>query len=251
MAYYTFLSLLPLLLLGGFVLGTISVANIELRESLSAAIERLLPGAQGEDLVLQIINSRSAFGVLGGLTLAYAGSGCLGAVTASLNRMWSVESRRNPLGQKVLNFCVVLLVGIVLLGSVTATVWAAYVTRMLLGNSTVIAGWIELVASPLALLCALLLLYKMLPATRLSWVSQVPGAIFGVAGVEALKRAFAVWAEHSAGVSALPRSLISTVLLLVWMGLFAQVVLYGAAVNVVLSKRRRGLPVMPGKQTGP
>ena len=35
------------------------------------------------------------------------------------------------------------------------------------------------------------------------------------------------------------------VLLLIWLGLFAQLVLYGAALNVVLDRRRHRLPLLP------
>src|SRR6266511_121371 len=92
---------------------------------------------------------------------------------------------------------------------------------------------------------AQLLLYRLLPARRHSWLSQVPGALVGAIGVDLLKRAFALWTEPSAAVSALPRSLLSVVLLLIWLGLFAQIVLYGAALNVVLDRRRHRLPLLP------
>src|SRR6266511_3846432 len=94
-------------------------------------------------------------------------------------------------------------------------------------------------------LVLLLLLCRLLPARRHSWLSQVPGALVGAIGVDLLKRAFALWTERSAGVSALPRSLLSVVLLLIWLGLFAQIVLYGAALNVVLDRRRHRLPLLP------
>ena len=58
-----------------------------------------------------------------------------------------------------------------------------------------------------------------------------------------LKRGFDYWASHSAGIGALPRSLVSVTLLLVWLGFFGQLILYGAALNVVLDRRRRGEPI--------
>jgi uncharacterized BrkB/YihY/UPF0761 family membrane protein len=38
---------------------------------------------------------------------------------------------------------------------------------------------------------------------------------------------------------------VSVVLLLVWLGFFGQIILYGAALNVVLDRRRNGLPILP------
>jgi uncharacterized BrkB/YihY/UPF0761 family membrane protein len=91
----------------------------------------------------------------------------------------------------------------------------------------------------------LLLLYRLLPARRHSWLSQVPGAVFGGVGFYLLKRGFDFWASHSAGIGALPRSLVSVTLLLVWLGFFGQLILYGAALNVVRDRRRRGEPIFP------
>jgi uncharacterized BrkB/YihY/UPF0761 family membrane protein len=95
-------------------------------------------------------------------------------------------------------------------------------------------------------LFVLLLLYRFLPARRQSWLRQVPGAVFGAVGFYLLKRGFDYWASQSAGIGALPRSLVSVVLLLVWLGFFGQLILYGAALNVVLDRRRRGEPILPG-----
>ena len=246
MAYYTFLSLLPLLLIAIFFLGTLSQGNIELRETFIDAFERVLPGIEGNEIIDQLIRSRVSFGVLGVLTVAYAGSGFVGSLTACLNRMWNVAAGRNPLSQKLVNLAVVLLLGVVLLGSVAATVWVGYLTRVLLGSPEAqTARWIELLASPVSLFAVLLILSRMLPARPLTIRSQVPGAVAGTLGVELLKRGFTYWAHHSAGMGALPRSLFSFVLLLAWMGFLGQVILYGAALNVVLERRRRGVPLAP------
>jgi uncharacterized BrkB/YihY/UPF0761 family membrane protein len=134
----------------------------------------------------------------------------------------------------------------VLLGSAGLTIWIGYAARAVLGNDAgPLLRLVNTLASPVSMLVLLLLLYRLLPARRHSWLSQAPGAVVGAAGVELLKRGFALWTERSAGVSALPRSLLSVVLLLIWLGFFAQLVLYGAALNVVLDRRRRRLPLMP------
>jgi membrane protein len=249
MAYYTFLSLLPLLMVAGFALGAVSGSNPGIQSALATAVERLFPGIQGREALDQLIRARVAFGVVGVMALAYGGSGFVGALTACLNRMWSVETGRNPLGQKVLNLGIVLLLGVTLLGSVGLTIWVAYLTRHAFGtDEETLPRVIELVASPVSLFLVLLLLYRLLPARRLTWRGQLPGAIVGAAGIEGLKRGFTFWTQHSTGVEALPRSLLSVVLLLVWLGLFGQLILYGAALNVVRERMRKGLFPNPTPQ---
>ena len=237
MAYYTFLSILPLLLVAGFVAATLSSGSIHIRGALASAIERIAPALEGPQILSQLIDARAGFGLLGLISVAYAGSGFIGALTASLNRMWRVEGGRNPFSQKLLNLGFVALLSVVLVGSAGATLWVSYLAEAAFGAGA--HGGvrvIELLGAPLSMFALLLLLYRLLPARRISWRSQIPGALLGTLGIELLKRAFAFWAAHSAGIGALPRSLFSVVILLIWFGFFAQVVLYGAALNVVLAE---------------
>jgi membrane protein len=234
-----------LVMVASFVAGVISSSSREAQTTLANALDRIFPG-EGAELLDQLFGAKVALGVFGLLALAYAGSGFAGAMTACLNRMWSVSSGRNPFGQKVLNLTVVILLGVVLLGSTLATVWVGYVAEQVFDERAAPAlRTVDFVAGPFSVLVVLLVLYRLLPARRLSWRGQVPGALFGTVGFEVLKRGFALWAGNSAGISALPRSLLSVVLFLVWLGLFGQLILYGASLNVVLERRRRGEPLFP------
>ena len=245
-AYYTFLSLLPLVLVTAFVLGTVSNANAGVQDVLIRALEQLLPGIESREIIDQLIRSRGAFGMLGLVTAVYAGSGFVGSLTAALNRLWDVPAGRNPLGQKLVNLLIVLMLGVVLLGSISLTIWAAYLTRIALGEGAAAPTHaLEIIASPLSLFAVLLAVYRFLPARRLTWKSQIPGAVFGALGIEALKRAFTFWTQHSAGIAALPRTLLSVVILLIWLGLFSQIVLYGAALNVVRDRKNKGAALGP------
>jgi membrane protein len=202
-------------------------------------VESIAPALEGPQVLNQLIDARIGFGVLGLISVAYSGSGFIGALTAAMNRMWRVEAGRNPVGQKLVNLGFVALLSVVLVGSAGATLWVSYLAEEAFGaGAAPVVRLVELVGAPLSMFTLLLLLYRLLPARAITWRSQFPGALLGAAGVELLKRAFAFWAWHSAGIGALPRSLFSVVILLIWFGFFAQVVLYGAALNVVLAERR-------------
>jgi membrane protein len=254
MAYYTFLSLLPLLMVAAFVLATFASPEPEARPAVADALNQVFPGIGADvfnEVIDQVIANRAALGVFGLLSVAYAGSGFVGSMTACLNRMWRVPSGRNPVGQKIVNILIVTLLGIVLLGSALLTIWvSATAQRTLeLEPTSPVISMIEEVAGPASMGLVLLLLYRLLPARRHSWLSQIPGAVFGAVGFYLLKRGFDFWASNSAGISALPRSLVSVTLLLVWLGFFGQLILYGAALNVVLDRRAHGeeiLPTLPG-----
>jgi membrane protein len=252
MAYYTFLSLLPLLMVVAFVLATFASPEPGAREAVAEALNQAFPGVGTdvfEGVISQVVQNSAVLGVFGLLSTFYAGSGFVGSMTACMNRMWGVPSGRNPVGQKLVNILIVMLLGLVLLGSALLTIWvSATAQRTLeLESTSPVLSMIEELAGPSSMLVVLLLLYRVLPARRHSWLSQVPGAVFGGAGFYLLKRGFDFWASHSAGIGALPRSLVSVTLLLVWLGFFGQLILYGAALNVVLDRRHRGEPILPDR----
>ena len=250
MAYYTFLSLLPLLMVAAFVIATFADPEPEARAAVAEALNQVFPGVGTdvfEGVINQVVQNSAALGVFGLLSVAYAGSGFVGSMTACLNRMWQVPSGRNPVGQKIVNILIVMMLGTVLLGSALLTIWvSATAQRTLeLESTSPVISMIEELAGPASMLVVLLLLYRFLPARKQSWLRELPGAVFGAVGFYVLKRGFDFWASHSAGVGALPRSLVSVTLLLVWLGFFGQLILYGAALNVVLDRRRQGEPIFP------
>ena len=249
MAYYTFLSLLPLLMVAAFVIATFASPGPDARATVAEALNQAFPGVGTEvfvGVIDQVVQNSAALGVFGLLSVAYAGSGFVGSMTACLNRMWKVPAGRNPVGQKVVNILIVMMLSMVLLGSALLTIWVSATAQetLNLGPTSPVISMIEEVAAPASMLIVLLLMYRLLPARPHSWLSQIPGAIFGGVGFYLLKRGFDLWASHSAGIGALPRSLVSVTLLLVWLGFFGQLILYGAALNVVLDRRRRGEPIM-------
>jgi membrane protein len=253
MAYYTFLSLLPLLVVAGVAIVSIAkltVSGPNPQQTVAEALNQVFPGIGTEvfdEVIRQVTQNTAALSVLGLLSIAYGGSGFIGAMTACMNRMWGLETGRNPVGQKLLNILIVVMLGTVLLGSALLTLWVSATAQATLniGPANPVIRMIEEVAGPSSMAVVLLLLYRLLPARRHSWASQIPGAAFGGVGFYLLKRGFDFWAGHSAGIAALPRSLVSVTLLLLWLGFFGQLILYGAALNVALDRRRRGLPVLP------
>src|SRR4029453_7020313 len=225
MAYYTFLSLLPLLMVAAFVIATFASPGPDARATVAEALNQVFPGIGTEvfeDVIDQVVVNRAALGVFGLLSVAYAGSGFVGSMTACLNRMWKLPSGRNPVGQKIVNIMVVMLLGSILLGSALLTIWVSATAQRTLDRFGVprtssVISIIEEVAAPASMTGVLLLLFRLVLAGP----------------------------ARAAGVCALPRSLLSVTLLLIWLGFFGQLILYGAALNVVLDRRRRGEPILP------
>ena len=153
MAYYTFLSLLPLLMVAAFVIATFASPGPDARATVAEALNQVFPGIGTEvfeDVIDQVVVNRAALGVFGLLSVAYAGSGFVGSMTACLNRMWQLPSGRNPVGQKIVNIIVVMLLGSVLLGSALLTIWVSATAQetLNLGPTSPVISMIEEVAAP-------------------------------------------------------------------------------------------------------
>src|SRR4029453_13946708 len=128
MAYYTFLSLLPLLMVAAFVIATIADPDLEAPAAVAEALNQVFPGIGADifkDVIDQVVQNSAALGVFGLLSVAYAGSGFIGSMTAFMNPMGQVPTGRNPVGQKLVNILIVMLLGTVLLGSALLTVWVS------------------------------------------------------------------------------------------------------------------------------
>src|SRR6266498_579267 len=89
MAYYTFLSLVPLLMLAAFVIGTLARSDAQVSNTVSSAVAQLLPGVQGRDVVNQLIGARVAFGIFGLVSVGYAGRAVFGSEAGPLVRLLS------------------------------------------------------------------------------------------------------------------------------------------------------------------
>ena len=95
MAYYTFLSLLPLLMVVAFVLATFASPEPGAREAVAEALNQTFPGVGTdvfEGVISQVVQNSAVLGVFGLLSTFYAGSGFVGSMTACMNRMWGVPS---------------------------------------------------------------------------------------------------------------------------------------------------------------
>ncbi|HEY7606436.1 MAG TPA: YhjD/YihY/BrkB family envelope integrity protein, partial [Actinomycetes bacterium] len=78
MAYYTFLSLLPLLMVAAFVIATFASPGPDARATVAEALNQVFPGIGSEvfdEVIDQVVANKAALGVFGLLSVAYAGSG--------------------------------------------------------------------------------------------------------------------------------------------------------------------------------
>jgi YihY family inner membrane protein len=234
LAYYGFLSLFPLMLVFVTVLGYALANDPALRQDVIDATVAQFPvlGSQVANSISTIQGSGLGLlvGILGTL---WGGLGITQSAQDAMNSVWNVPRKIRP------NFWLRLARGLgSLLLVVTGVLLATALAQLRVAWPGVLGRLIPLAGSLLLNLLLLVVLFQVLTGIRLRWRWLLPGAVLGGVGWSVLQ---------TLGVSIVNRQLEQAnliygvfaivIVLLSWLYLSAQLLLYSAEVNVVLARR--------------
>jgi membrane protein len=231
-AFQSFLSLFPLLLVLIAVIGLLARSEVDV----GGAIIRNL-GLSGEaaktvtNAIATAAKNPKATGPIGLAGLLWSGLGLVDAFQYALDQVWQVEAR--GIKDKV--------VGMLWLGGAVVLFVAASAV-------TTVVNWLPGYAAALGIAAGLVVnfalwmwTFKVLPNRKLPWRALVPGALVGAVGMEALKVAGAIYVPRAvASSSALYGTLGVVLAVLAWLFLFSRLVVYASVVNVLKWEARVG-----------
>ena len=241
--YFGFLSFFPILALAFSVVGFIAVAYPDARDSLVTAIEQLFPGiisSNGEPgtiSVSDIESAKTAAGIIGFVTLLYAGLGWLSGLRTALEDVFGVprSSQPNFVMGKLTDLMVLAVIGTVMILSVGISGTVTGLADKILSAIGLSDVWI---GSPL--LWTLGFLLGLAASTLLFWVMfrllanpDLPsrplwqGAFFGAIAFELLKLLVVNVIGVLGGSPFAPLALAIT--LIVWINYCSRLVIYGAS----------------------
>jgi YihY family inner membrane protein len=234
LAHYGFLSLFPLLLVFLTLLGYALANDPELQQAVIDTLARQFPvlGSQIEKSISTINGSGVALavGVLGTL---WGGLGITQSFQDAMNDVWNIPRRQRP------GFLWRLARGLVALLLVAGEVVGATVLAQLGIAGPGLLGRVDLLAGSFLLnLLLLLVMFQVLTGTRLRWRWLLPGAAVGALGWSVLQTVGVQVVNHQLERANLLYGVFAVVLVLLgWLYLSTQLVLYAAEVNVVLARR--------------
>jgi membrane protein len=250
-AYFGFLSLFPLLLLGLSVVGFVLAANPGLREEVAEGLTRAIPGLEslvGRNLEA-LIESRAGAGVIGLAALLWTGSGVVGAGRNALLRIFREERIQSGVRLKAWLLGVTVGVGaLALTATGLSTVATGIDARGPLGVVLRVLGILMAVLLDLVLF---LVAYRVLLRRRPPWAALLPGALFGALAWSVLKVVGTWYAEYTVSSSeSVYGTFAATVGVLVLLYLAGRVFVYGAELNAVLIEEGGGGPMDRGHGDG-
>src|SRR4051794_1591099 len=241
--YFGFLSFFPLLALGFSVVGYISGAYPDARDHLVTAIEEIFPnivtenGAGNTISLHEIEGAKTAAGIIGLVTLLYAGLGWLSGLRNALEAAFQVPKRKQPnfVVGKLIDLGALIVIGLILIVSVgiEGVIEAAadsLVAAVNLDETSIGKPLIWTIGVLLGVVASTLLffvMYRMLGRPQISSRAVWQGAVFAAIAFEVLK-IIVVNILGSVGGTSIA-SLAIAVTLVVWINYFARITVYGAA----------------------
>lgn len=228
-AYYSFLSIVPLLIVGVTV--ATSLAGETVAEQTLAITETFLTPDAGELLTDAILDSsgRGSVTVVGLGVLVWSGLRVFRGLDIAFSRIYG-DRETAPLPTQILRATLVAV-------AITLAVGVAVGVVTALGMFT---GPVITVLGPVSLVVVLPMvffpLYYVFPSTDVSIREAIPGSVFAAGGWSLLSLGFGVYASYAGGFQ-LYGVLGGVLLLLVFFYFGGLVLLLGAAFNVSIADR--------------
>jgi membrane protein len=242
-AYFALLSFVPLLFL------TVSLLSLTGRADESSylvtELKRAFPGSSVSSIVhtvRQIQDHATALGVIGGAALLWTSLSLFSVLESAFNIVYGQPNRSFLRGKLLavglmLLSLVTLFVGL-LIGSFGFELLKRYAGGV--ADNSYVAYALSVAASLLAVFVFLVAVYYLLTNVEHSFADVLPGAVVSAVALEASFQVLPVYVRFSSNVVAL-KAFGGPALLLVWLYVMANVIVFGAEVNWRLSDRRRAV----------
>src|SRR5262249_50591375 len=190
-------------------------------------------------LVHNVQDNATTLGIIGGVGLLWSSVSLFSALESALNIVYGLPNRRFLRGKGL---------AAALMSSMIVTLFASLVVGALgvsylqhnfsFANSSGLAYLVSVGVSTLGVLLFLLAVYRWLPNTAVSLREALPGAMLGAVALELSFQVLPVFVRY-ADVNVTLRTLGGPAILLLWLYVMANVLVFGGEVNWWWRERRQ------------
>jgi membrane protein len=257
LAYYTALSLAPLLLLIVGVVGLV-LDRQQVATQLATQLEGLM-GQAGRELVTSILTTTSPQGsllatVIGLVTLFIGATAVFGELQATMNLIWEVQPAPTSgvwagiwawLRERIFSLAIVFALAFLLLVSLVISAALAGAAALFQGPEQVVLSHVlEIAVSLLVLTFVFALLYKYVPDAEIGWRDVWLGGLITAVLFTLGKTAIGFYLGQ-ASVGSAYGAAGSMVVLLVWVYYSALIMFFGAEFTHVWATRHGDVTPQP------
>ncbi len=256
-AYYALFSLFPLLLVLISAASSI-LADEEALQVVIELFERVLPISAdlARESIEQALAARGTVNIIAGLGLLWSATGVFTAMYRAVNKAWGNPKSRLFLKEKLFGLAVVLIVGLILLGTTILSTAASVLQRW----DGTIFGWqpfsrpemaalwgnLSTFVPPVISVVTFIILYRTIPLNRVSWRDVWLGGLIAGLIWEAARQIYAWYLANVATHSLIYGSVGVIIGFLLWAYLSAMILLIGAEFTAQHTAwRKAGRPVEP------
>jgi membrane protein len=242
-AYFALLSFVPLIFLALSLLGLAHRA--EASSFFIRELKHAFPGTSLDSiikLVRRVQDNAAALGIIGGIGLVWSSLSFFSALESALNIVYGLPNRRFLHG-KLLAAVLATSVLVTLFASLVVGAFGFTVLKHHLGgfaDSGALAYAVSIAASLLGVFAFLVATYRWLPNTPMRFREALPGAVAGAIVLEASFQALPVFVRF-ADVNVTLRTLGGPAILLIWLYVMANVIVFGGEINWWWRERLREL----------
>jgi membrane protein len=242
-AYFALLSFVPLVFLTLSLLGLTHRA--EASDFFIRELKHAFPGTSLDSiikLVRRVQNNAAALGIIGGIGLLWSSLSLFSALESALNIVYGLPNRRFLRGKGI---AAGLMASVLttLFASLVVGAFGVSVLKHNLGafaDSPALAYAVSIGASLVGVFVFLLAVYRWLPNTHIQFREALPGAITGALVLEASFQALPVFVRF-ADVNVTLRTLGGPAILLIWLYVMANVIVFGGELNWWWRERQKEL----------
>lgn len=234
-AFFLFLSLIPMLMLFCSLIPYTPLSEA----GLMSVVTKIMPDSM-DALMIRVISdvynkSIGVISVTAVITLWSAGKGIL-ALMRGLNAVYNVEEERNYLALRIIASFYTMLILILMLLSLVFLVFGNFLAEILENRIPQTVYLFEVLFRCRALFIWLFvtvviaLIYAYVPARKLHFRKQLPGAAVAAAGWNSVTWAFSVYIDKFNGFNMYGR-MAAVIVLLLWLYVCMYIVMTGAVLN--------------------
>ena len=240
-AYFALLSFVPLIFLALSLFGLAHRAQAS--DFFIRELKHAFPGTSLNSiikLVRRVQDNAAALGIIGGIGLIWSSLSFFSALESALNIVYGLPNRRFLHG-KLLAAALAISVLVTLFVSLVIGALGVTFLRHYLGtfaDSHVLAYIISIGASLTGVFLFLVAVYRWLPNTRVELHEALPGAVLGAVMLEASFQGLPIFVRL-ADVNVTLRTLGGPAILLLWLYVMANIIVFGGELNWWWRERRK------------
>jgi membrane protein len=240
-AYFALLSFVPLIFLALALLGLAHRADAS--DFLVRELQRAFPGTSvGSILTLvhRVQDNAATLGIIGGIALLWSSLSLFSALESAFNIVYGLPNRSflrgKALAMTLMVTMITFLFASLLVGALGVEVLKRYAPGFV-GNG-IVAYVVSIAVSLVGVFVFLLAVYWFLPTADVTFHDALAGALLSAVVLEASFQILPVFVRL-AGVSPTLRVLGAPAILLLWLYVMANVVVFGAELNWWRAERTR------------